>query len=205
MKKLICLLSIVASYTLSSGTIKPLVIDKNTNFVYLTGFIGDDNTSNVITTLIYGNRVLDQKIPIYIILNSTGGYVEKGFELISTILRVQKSRKVIGSVIGQCSSMCFTILQAIDTRIIDEEAFLFNHKSFIEGKAGKKIFTESNRLIDIERNSFNRFKLPKRYGFEYTLVAKQAFKYRVVDKIVKVSCSLYVIKNNLCPIFYNRR
>lgn len=74
------------------------------------------------------HEALPMDKPIIIKLNSPGGSVFAGYELMNKIKAMQiEGRKFIGVVTSLCASMCFNILQSLDVRTSYPYGSLMQH------------------------------------------------------------------------------
>jgi len=87
-----------------------------------------DSIDNVIDDLRSAHISKPIEEVLTIELDSPGGSVFAGFKLMNYIRALQKSgRKIDGIVTGICASMCFAILQTLDTRKAYPHAMLMQH------------------------------------------------------------------------------
>ena len=149
------------------------------------GEINKQSTTMLGIELEIAHEVSDINKPFYIEFDSPGGSVYAGYELLNKIEGMQaEGRKFVGVVNTFCASMCFIILQHMDTRAAEKHSTLMQH----EPSGGDKGHLQA--LMDAIQT-----KVAKRIGISlelWRLIAKQniyigserALKSNLIDQIV---------------------
>lgn len=203
MKKLIAFLlsvlfttSVIASDRTKVDLDKPkkvkyykLVID-NDRAVVLRGVVRTDNISKIIRTI--KDYDMESSEPIFLIINSPGGYIADGFELINTIKSIES--RVYCVIETEAYSMAAILSQYCHKTYIHKYGSMMFHEAgySVRGSQSKitSIVDFTNRYLDKLHED-----LTKQMGItldEYALMiqndwwitAEEAAKYGLVDGIL---------------------
>lgn len=146
MKKLLILLSLLLSFV-CFGETKIITLEKGDFFV----FEGEVNGSTVSTALNALRVVTEErqnyveKLPVYMILNTPGGEVDSGNELIEVIRSIDLQ---VDTITKFAASMGFHFAQNSNKRYILESGTLMSHKirGGVQGEFGQPNSQLDNRL-----------------------------------------------------------
>lgn len=166
-------------------------INRSLNFF---GAITPTAVENCIESLQFWAR-RDPGEPMTITFNSPGGSVIDGLALYDAILRLRREGHVITTrASGLAASMAAIVLQAGDTRIMDERAFMLIHE--ISSSAVGKFSEMENEMIFVkklqdtlleilaERSSLSKREVARRWKLkDWWLSANEALKLGLVDVV----------------------
>ena len=168
---------------------------EDNNYIHIKGEINPISSSNFITEI---NRITSDKIFIYI--QSPGGYVESGKEIISEINIQIENGKNISCIADRAYSMAFIILQSCPLRYVTNNSILMQHPIYISQLSGN-LKTVQNLLKIIEKDNqelltmqADRIQIDKK-EFESLTVNElwisgyQNIEMKTADIVAKVSCS----------------
>ena len=171
------------------------VILDNSNYIHLKGEINPISSSQFITEI---NKISSEKIFIYI--QSPGGYVESGKEIINEINSQIESGKNISCIADRAYSMAFIIFQTCSNRYITNNSILMQHPIYITQISGnlrtvqnllKMIEKDNTDLLEIQCNRIGIDK--KEFEFltlsEWWIMGNDNIDMKTADKIIGVSCS----------------
>jgi ATP-dependent protease ClpP protease subunit len=179
---------------------KKIIEFNDDNFVSLRGDINEELSLKFIQeiTILKSNT-----INIYI--NSDGGSVENGLEIINVIINLQYQDKIINCIANKAISMAFVILQACNNRYATPYATLMQHQASL-GKLDGKIYDINKYIKFINNNILQMDELQSRkieidlYEFknrittDWWMSTQEAIKMNVVDSVGIIICK--TIKKN---------
>ena len=171
-----------------------IILDTN-NYIHLKGEINPLSSSNFITEI---NQITSDKLFIYI--QSPGGYVESGKEIINEINIQLENGKNITCIADRAYSMAFIIFQSCPTRYITQNSILMQHPIYITQLSGN-LKTVQNLLKMIEKDNqelltlqANRIQMDKKEfesltSNELWISGYENVEMNIADGITSVSCS----------------
>jgi ATP-dependent protease ClpP protease subunit len=129
-----------SSDTLSpSSDLKPLPVDKTLtlekrNTIVLRGVIEESSVAEVEQKLQQISNNLSKDDEIYLVLDSPGGSVFDGIDLINFILALPQK---VNTVTLFAASMAFQIAQNLNTRYVTRNGTLMSHRATVSGVGGQ--------------------------------------------------------------------
>lgn len=193
MKLFLLLLVLVFSFSAFSGS--KIILNKN-NSVTLTGEITSETVGAVMLRL----QELDNfsKSPIYLVLNTPGGSIFDGLELISFAKSLNRPVHTINIF---SASMGFQIAQHLGNRYVTEFSELMSHKARggfqgeFPGQLDSRYVHILNFINDMDNQAVARTKgkqtlksYRELYENEYWAKGTKAVKDGFADEIVSVQC-----------------
>ena len=169
---------------------------KKDNFVSLREPISQDSSSRLLSKL---NAIESKHEKLYIYINSPGGSVIAGLEIINYIKSLQQRGKQINCIAHNAMSMAFLIFQFCSQRLILHSSTLMQHQMSLE-TAGK-LYDMNSRMafLNTLETSLNQqqatrldMKLEdftKMIQNDWWLYAEDIIKHKAADKIVSLFCS----------------
>ena len=160
-----------------------------------TVILDEDIDNNLISKIIYQLILKEGDSPIYLYINSPGGEVLAGNNLINYLLYNNKN---IICIANYAASMAFAILQACSKRYGTKYSTFMQHQIQLEIKNSKASIDTYMRFADNLQNDFIKFQ-SKRIGKsesdfynkiknDWWLTGTEAIKENVIDDIVLVGC-----------------
>jgi ATP-dependent Clp protease protease subunit len=188
---------------LSVGNILPtqsnsieLIELKKDNFVTLRETIDQDSSSKLLSKL----NVIESKYEqIYLYINSPGGEVMAGLEIINYIKSLQQRSKIVTCIVHNAMSMAFVIFQYCSQRYILYSSTLMQHQMSLGVKG--KLYDINSRLsyINSLENRLNQDQalrlnmtvdnFTKLIQNDWWLYSEDIISNNAADKIVTIYCS----------------
>ena len=170
----------------------PAEIVFNLRNVFLPSILTFKTTQKVLTELIALDS-LDKKVPIVLRINAAGGSIPCGISVIDTMRLMHAP--VITLVAGEACSMASLIMVCGACRIMTKNSVLLFHPmsggmsdDYIRFQKDRiQCLKTFNKLLNnmlAKKTNLTKAQLEKAESGELWLTAKQALKYKVVDKIV---------------------
>lgn len=182
-----------AKFTPADGTI--VLTDSNT--VNLNMPISGDSAKNAQQQLLAKSRKLNRRDPIYLFLNSPGGSIAAGNEIIELATGLPQK---VHTITMFSASMAFIIAQSLEDRYILRNGEMMSHRAYASGLAGNipgSLLTRAHALekslaeIDEEvakRAGLDTAKYQDMIKDELWMSAKASKNLKFADKTVKVFC-----------------
>jgi ATP-dependent Clp protease protease subunit len=177
--------------------VKPELIEfKKDNFVSLRETINEDSSSRLLSKL---NSIENKHNTIYLYINSPGGSVIAGLEIINYIKSLQSRSKQIICIAHNAMSMAFVILQYCSERYILYSSTLMQHQMSLGVKG--KLYDINSRMsyINIMENKMSqdqatRLNLTlddfnKLIQNDWWLYSEDIIANNAADKMVSIFCS----------------
>lgn len=186
-------LSAGAKMVPAEGTV--ILTDNNT--VNLNMPISGDSAKAVQQKLLAKSRKLNRRDPIYLFLNSPGGSISSGNEIIEL---AQGLPQKVHTITLFSASMAFIISQSLEDRLILRNGEMMSHRAFASGLSGNvpgSLLTRANALekglaeIDEEvakRAGLETAKYQDMIKDELWMSSRTTRKLNFSDKTVKVFC-----------------
>lgn len=203
--------------------IKPELIEfKKDNFVSLRETITQDSSSRLLSKL---NSIESKHNVMYLYINSPGGNVLAGLEIINYIKSLQSREKRLICIAHNAMSMAFVIFQYCNDRYILYASTLMQHQMSL-GVEGK-LYDVNSRMsylnsleTNINREQANRLNMSldnftRLIQNDWWLYSEDILLHNAADKIVSIFCSFdnfeetitvntvfgdITIKYSACPI-----
>ena len=179
---------------------KKLIEFNDNNFVSLRGDINEENSLKFIQEI---TQINSNIINVYI--NSDGGSVENGLEIINVFINLQYKDIIINCIANKAYSMGFVILQACNNRYATPHATFMQHQVALNNNGGKlydvnKYLKHINNIdYDMDIIQANKINMDindfkNKIVSDWWLTTKEALKYNVIDDIAIIDCK--TIKKN---------
>jgi ATP-dependent Clp protease protease subunit len=203
--------------------IEPVLIEfKKDNFVSLREQINQDSSSRLLSKL---NLIETKHNIIYLYINSPGGDVMAGLEIVNYIKSLQSREKQIICIAHNAMSMAFVIFQYCSERYILYSSTLMQHQMSLGVKG--KLYDINSRMsylnsleIKINQDQATRLNLSlvdftRLIQNDWWLYSDDIILNKAADKIVSIFCSFdnfdeintvntlfgdVTIKYSACPI-----
>jgi len=189
-----------------ANPIKTITLELN-NFIAINGPINKEN----VNTWIRNISSIDRS-SFYIYINSNGGSVEYGLQLINQFNYLRSIGKTIDCIAQNAYSMAFQILQSCDKRYITSSSKVMQHQMSLGNIDGPfdNIMNYINMIQQMSNDmdkkvsdriglSFEEYK--RKTSTDWWLYGEDIIKANVADEIVYIGCSPklyndYQIKEN---------
>jgi len=177
--------------------VKPDLIEfKKDNFISLRETITPDSSSRLLAKL---NTIENKHNTLYLYINSPGGSVMAGLEIINYIKSLQRREKQVICIAHNAMSMAFAIFQYCTERYILYSSSLMQHQMSL-GVSGKLYDINSrmvylNRLEEkINQDQAERLKLSvanftRLIQNDWWMYAEDILLNNAADKMVSIFCS----------------
>uniref|UniRef100_A0A6C0IH87 Protease n=1 Tax=viral metagenome TaxID=1070528 RepID=A0A6C0IH87_9ZZZZ len=173
-----------------------LIEFKKDNFVSLREVINQDSSSKLLLKL---NTIESKHETLYLYINSPGGSVMAGLEIINYIKSLQQRSKKIICIAHNAMSMAFVIFQYCSERCILHSSTLMQHQMSL-GIQGKlyDINSRMSYLNSLEtklnhdqasRLNMTEDKFTKLIQNDWWLYSDDIINNNVADKMVSIFCS----------------
>ncbi len=175
----------------------------NDNFVSLRGEVNDLSINNLINNLI--NLKSDTR---YIYINTNGGSVDAGLNLINTIKNLESDNIVVNCIAETAISMGFVIFQGCKGRYVLEHSTLMQHQISLHGMGGEiKNINSYLKFVNNMENKLNKIQA-KRIGIElkdfedkihddWWMDSEEAIRNNVADQIVTIKCNFVNVEEEV--------
>lgn len=175
---------------------KTLVLEK-TNMVVLRGPVTEDSVARTQMKLLKVSRRISKNTPIYLVLDTPGGSVFDGLDLIDFADALPQK---VYTVTLFAASMGFNIAQALDTRYIARNGTLMSHRASLSGLEGQIKGELEERYGMIRRAvDFMDYTAAKRMGIsvkeyekliinEYWVHGYDSVREKAADEQVRLRC-----------------
>ena len=181
-----------AGTALAEASDKALLLD-GTNHILLKGEIDGQTVAKASEALL----TIDSK-DVYLVIDSPGGSVIDGLQLIDTI---KASGKRVHCIAIFAASMAFDILQSCDTRMVQKSSILMQHvPSYGTGRGGAepnqwsfakfmrelhmKLIADESKRIGLSAAEF-----AAKTRDDWWLLGEQAVKENVADRLAVATCT----------------
>jgi ATP-dependent Clp protease protease subunit len=191
------LTKIVLALCLLAIPIKPELIElKKDNFISLREPITQESSSRLLSKL---NSIENKHDKIYLYINSPGGNVIAGLEIINYIKSLQRRDKQVICIAHTAMSMAFVIFQYCSERFILYSSTLMQHQMSLGVKG--KLYDINSRMsylntleIKMSQDQATRLHLSldnftKLIQNDWWLYSEDILLHKAADKIVSLFCS----------------
>jgi ATP-dependent protease ClpP protease subunit len=177
------------------------------NFILFSGVV-TSTTVNIAKKKLQLMDKEDTYSPIYMVLNTPGGSVLDGLELIAVM---KSMRRPIITITQFAASMGFHFVQASDKRLIMPYGILMAHRASM-GISGQLDGELESRLalfkliidqLDMESALRMNISLEKYKSLiinELWLYSHSAVDMKAADEVTEVTCSRELLESNTCPL-----
>lgn len=168
------------------------------NTVTLRGPVTSESVGGVISELNQLSKVGEASVPIYLVLNTPGGSVFAGLELMQYLNTVRRPVHVVSIF---AASMGFHILQSSKVRYITKYGTLMSHRASggFEGDIPQQVNSRLNHIVDLTNQmdiqvvsrTKGKYTLKSYQDLirdEYWSVGASSIKDGFADKIAVLSC-----------------
>jgi len=184
-------------FAATSAIPSDVIILKDSNTVALTAVVDGASVGKVISEL----YKLDQKNtsePIYLVLNTPGGSIEDGFNLMTV---AQGLHRKVNTVTVFAASMGFQIAQALGDRYITQYGTLMSHKAKggfqgeFPGQVNSRLNYWLDRVMEMDKVTVSRTHgkqtlegYRSAYANELWLTGSKSVAEGYADKVIGVRC-----------------
>jgi ATP-dependent Clp protease protease subunit len=189
-----------------------VIVLSSENTMVLNSQVDGDSTSSIISKAkeldsayskkLKGRLGLNKNKPLYLFLNTPGGSVQSGLEMIEALRGLGRP---VNTITLFAASMGFQIAQNLDTRYIIQNGVLMSHraKGGFEGEFGGQFPSQiesryalwKSRLDELDKQTVSRTggkktleSYQKQYASEMWLTGEQSVSQGYADQVVKVKC-----------------
>lgn len=206
------LMALVPASSLSKDTKKETVVLSKSNTIVLNSEVDGESTGKVIAkakeldkelnSSLKGKFTGNSRKPLYLFLNTPGGSIQSGLELIEAL---QGIGRPVNTVTLFAASMGFQIAQALDERLILKNGVLMSHRAYggFEGEFGGSAPSQidsryslwKDRMDELDAQTVARTKgkqtmesYQKQYASEMWLTGAKSVAQGYADREVLVRC-----------------
>lgn len=185
------------SLALWLGLTEALTIElKKDNFVSLREAIDQDVSSRLLAKL---NTIEAKHDILYLYINSPGGDVMAGFEIINYIKSLQDRSKQVVCIAHNAMSMAFAIFQYCSQRYILYAATLMQHQMTLQVKG--KLYDINSRMqyLNVIEHKINQDQatrlnmsvanFTKLIQNDWWLYGEEILQQKAADKVVSLACA----------------
>lgn len=174
----------------------------SSNLVLLRGPVTDESGSKAQKKLLEISHSLSPEETIYLVLDTPGGSIPAGANLITTAQGLPQKVKTVTLF---AASMGFQIAQALDERLVAPNGTLMSHRARFEGIGGEVGSEGEGQLVTRLRWSIRQLEVmdvhaSERMGIdlptyqtlirpEYWVDGADAVRAHAADRVIRVSCS----------------
>lgn len=198
MKFIVALLfAVIASSAISAPLKKEEILLTKNNTVNLRGPVTSQSANEVIADLTALDK-LPEDGPIFLVLNTPGGSILAGLELIQYMNTLRRPVSVVANF---AASMGFHILQHSKTRFVTEFATIMSHRArgSFSGEIPHQINSRLKHIIDLvgkmddhvisrTNGKYNRSSYMELIRDEYWGVGANSINDRFADKVAVLKC-----------------
>jgi ATP-dependent Clp protease protease subunit len=187
------LLCLSLSHTYASQESLDTIKLTHDNFVTIRGPINGQSASRVINDLLS-----NEQQEIYVFINSGGGSVVSGGEIIQTIKALQSAGKTINCIANTAMSMAFAILESCSNRYVLPSSVIMQHQMSIHVENNLLNMNSYMRFVqamsdDLDAHQAKRMDMSLQAFRELCqhdiwMYGNEAITYKAADKVVLVSC-----------------
>lgn len=199
LKKLLLCLGLLVSLTVNAKD----VILTNSNTIVLNDQVDSASVSQVMQEVQKLDSTIKSGEPIYLFLNTPGGSIQDGLELMEYLNSINRP---IHTITLFAASMGFQIVQSQGSRLILKNGILMSHKA--KGSMGSAEFGDGNsqmdsryrlwmsRILELDQQTVKRTNgkqtvksYRSAYENELWLTGTQAVEQGYADEVVTAKCS----------------
>ena len=187
----------------SKSNEKDIVVLSKDNTVVLSGKVSGDSVGAVMLKVKELNRIhFSSKKPIYLFLNTPGGEIESGLEMLESL---RGSIRRVDTITIFSASMGFQIVQNLGERLIVKNGIMMSHRAageisgYFGGQAPSQMDSRYNlwlsRIKEMDQQTVSRTygkqtleSYQKSYADELWLTGNQSVEQGYSDRLVVVRC-----------------
>lgn len=200
MKLTVILLFVLISVLFSNvkaDEIKTITLNSK-NTLQVAGYIDENQTNEIFEQFLKINIELPDDEPIYIVLNSKGGYIEPGIILV--MMLIQNSIHPIHTITIHAGSTAFYMSQLFQSRYIIPNGKYFIHRPLValeylslKDDPVSILKKRVEKLEKLEKLICERIKIKFEDYVEWVkpeiyVFSKEAIEKKISDEIVNVEC-----------------
>ena len=201
------LLVSLLTFSVPANSRQALQLNKD-NTIVLNDQVDRSSVKDVINQLREKDKILPGNEPIYLILNTPGGSVIDGMDIVSM---AQSLKRPVHTVTVFAASMGFVIAQHLNIRYILQNGILMSHRmktgmgaaevggELDEALSFAKAISRVINNICAQRLSMSVEAYEARIADEWWLYGQHAVDNKAADEIITVSCSEGLINVGKCP------
>lgn len=199
------MLAILLLFSLCVARTNSVTIELNKdNFVSLRETIDQDVSSRLLTKL---NTIEAKYDKLYLYINSPGGDVMAGFEIINYIKSLQDRSKEVICIAHNAMSMAFAIFQYCSQRYILYASTLMQHQMSLQVKG--KLYDLNSRMqyFNIIEHKINQDQATRLnmtlanftdlIQNDWWLYTEDILRYKAADQLVSLSCAFENYEENV--------
>jgi len=198
LKKLLIIIALLLNFSIMADDVK-LTPD---NFIHLSGEVSGESVAKLSNQLLLLSAKLPLDEPIYLIIDSGGGSVYAGLDFINVMKAVPQ--KII-SVSTFAFSMAYTISQRADTRLINLNGIMGQHRAkgsfagqFGDGEVEKQLalwksIVYSSNQFEADKMGITLEEFQALIKDEMYVYDKEAVEKKVADGVAYIKCSKELI------------
>ena len=185
---------------------KEILLTEN-NAVQLRGPVNRESVGQVMHELNAIARLGEANEPIYLVLNTPGGSVMAGLDLINYMNTL---RRPVHAIATYAASMGFHILQSSEKRYVTKYATIMSHRASggFEGDIPQQINSRLKHVIDlIEKmdeqvisrtdGKYTKSSYMELIRDEYYAVGENAIEDKFADEVVSLKCDQALLDNTI--------
>lgn len=173
------------------------------NHVLLRGYVGVDSVSEVSAKLLKLSAQLKDSDIIYLVLDSGGGSVFDGIDLINVMEIIPQK---VHTISFYAFSMAYSISQHADKRYIGQRGVMGQHRAkggfqgqFADGEVEQRLKMVTKVITDLNQYEANKMgvtleKFKQLTKDEMYVYHTDAVKMKVVDAVAQVTCAKELIR-----------
>ncbi len=166
------------------------------NTVSLRTAFTSSSVSLVIAQIFEKDRILNKREPIYLVLDTPGGSVGAGLDLIEAIKGLDREVRTVTTF---AASMGFITAQSLGKRYITETGVLMSHRARggargqIPGELNSRVNFWTRYLKSVDKSVAKRLgltseELLRKHYDEWWIHGGEAVKAKAADRVVKIRC-----------------
>lgn len=194
---MLMLLCVVHLCTHADVSKPPILTLTKKNTLVLRGVVNSESVTALELQLLEMSDKLKKTDTIYLVLDTPGGSVYSGLELIDTIHGIPQKVKTVTVF---AASMGFQIAQNLDERLILPSGTLMSHRASISGMSGElngELNTRLNHIMKViarmdkiaaKRMSLSNKKYQDMIHDELWMDGEQSVELKAADRVVLARC-----------------
>lgn len=194
-KLMLLSIALLSTSCMAEDNYKTISLNKD-NTLVLRSVVDYDSIKRVQQSAFTLSDGLGRRDNIYLVLDTPGGSVAAGLELIESLKALPQK---ITTLTSFSASMGFVIVQSLGERLILPTGTLMSHRAYvrIDGQIPGEFFTRTlywtNKLNEINEMISNRVKMPiQQYTDlihnEFWVDGEKAVDFNMADKVVRAKC-----------------
>lgn len=195
-RNIILALSALFAVPAMAATEDNTVVLSDDNTAVLNWVVTDQSVANVLTRINEISHNLSKSKPIYLVLDTPGGSVEAGNNLIDALRGIPQEVKTISLF---SASMGFQIAQNLGERLVTPNSVMMSHQAYggeegtIPGSLNVRLGMWMGILDNLDTIAAKRLKLSKseyrqKIQNEYWVYGENNLKEHTADRSVTVTC-----------------